>query len=358
MGDAAMATDSTRSEPTPDHPRNATVGDPSETDFHDDASCGIPNGIPNGAPNGVPNGSPSSDSTHDSETLLTADVRTRLSGITTGFIAALRFLFPIGGQATGRRSDRVPDFTLWLVPIGLLIGLIWAGGFRLSWRLFGETGSLRLVPSLTVVLVECLLTGGFMVMGLARTSHVLAGDHPPRAARDGTSSLSSVGILVLCLTVLTQFILILSIRDSRAWWPSPDDWRYHFNYMYPRPIFRPLLLAPIWGRWGILLAGTVGRTAHAADAETRAVNRAMRPSRLVLSALIPLVLTAIYCSRSRNIFIGIIIGVIVFAVTFAISVAFVWRSGGQSRQSLYAAGQVAQLAFLAVYRAFGGLIDG
>lgn len=350
MGDAAMAIDSTRSEPTPEHSRNATVEDQSETDFPDDSVSGVPNG--------APISDPSTDSIQNGDTPVATEARTRLSGITSGFITALRFLFPLGRQATGRRGDRVPDFTLWLVPIGLLIGLIWAGGFRLSWRLFGETGSLRLVPSLSVVLVECLFTGAFLVMGLARTSHVLAGDHPPRAARDGTSSLSSVGILVLCLTVLAQFILILSIHDSRAWWPSPDDWRYHFNFMYPRPIFRPLLLAPIWGRWGILLAGTVGRIAYAADAETRAVNRAMRPSRLVLSALIPLVLTAIYCSRSRNIFIGIIIGVIVFAVTFAISVSFVWRSGGQSRQSLYAAGQVAQLAFLAVYRAFGGLIDG
>ncbi|MFQ5411589.1 MAG: hypothetical protein ACE5EC_04805, partial [Phycisphaerae bacterium] len=242
-------------------------------------------------------------------------------------IAALRFLLPLGTHPIRRRAERVADFTFWFIPMGLFIGLIWAGSFRLSWRLYGETGTLRVVPSLTVVLIECLFTGAFLVMGLARTSHVLAGDSPPRAVFDRTAALSPVGILVLCLTVLTQYVLILSIQDARPWWPSPDDWRYHFNFMYPRPIFRPLLLAPIWGRWGILLAGAVGRTAHAADAETRAVNRAMRPGRLLLHALVPLALTAIYCSRSRNIFIGLIIGLIVFAVTFAISVAFVWRSG-------------------------------
>ena len=241
--------------------------------------------------------------------------------------------------------------------MGLLIGLCWAGSFRMTWRLYGETGTLRVVPALTIVFLECLLTGPFLVLGLARTAHVLAGTQPLLPNQDRAAPLSPVGTLVLAFVVLIQFGLILSIHNPPGWWPSPDDPRHYFNFMYPRPLYRPLLLAPIWGRWGILLAATIGRTANQTDGETLALNRMMGPGRLVMHSVLPFFLTAVYCSRSRNIVIGIIIGLLVFVVTYVTTVAMARRGGGQTRQSLFAAGQIAQLTFLTVYRAFG-LIDG
>ena len=271
--------------------------------------------------------------------------------------ASLIFLLPIG-RKTYARSEHVPNIVPWIVPIGLFIGLIWAGGFRLSWKLYGEIGSLRLLPSLTVILVECLFTGSFLALGLARTVHVLT-DHQPLQGRVGrVEPLSPVGTLILCLVVTAQFALILSLDVRPGWWPSPNDWRSHFNFMYPHPIYRPLLLAPIWGRWGILLAATIGKTVRHCDSETVALNRRMSPGRLLIHALMPLSLTAIYCSRSRNYLTGIIIGMLVFGITYVVTVAIARRGGGQTRQSLFAAGQIAQLAFLAVYRAFWRLIDG
>ncbi|MCG8404015.1 MAG: adenosylcobinamide-GDP ribazoletransferase [Phycisphaerales bacterium] len=280
------------------------------------------------------------------------------TSLSENFAAAITFLLPIGRRKTFGPTEAVPNPVSWIVPIGLLIGLIWAGSFRLSWRLYGEIGSLRVLPSLTVVLVECIFTGSFLALGLARTAHVLTGRQPFRVQTDRMIPLSPVGTLVLCLIVMVEFFLILSIDDRPGWWPPPNDWRYHFNFMYPHPIYRPLLLAPIWGRWGILLAATIGQTARDSDAETVALNRAMSPGRLLLHALLPLCLTAIYCSRSRNYLTGVIIGMLVFGITYVVTVAIARRGGGQSRQSLFAAGQIAQLAFLAVYRAFWRLIDG
>lgn len=245
----------------------------------------------------------------------------------------------------------------WFVPFGLIIGLLWVGCFRGAWRIFGETASMRLIPSLSVVLLECLFTGALLVIGLARTSEKLSISplHGPGGSEAG--NFPPVSVLVLCLTVLCQFVLVLSLLDVDPWWPSPDDWRHHFNFIYPRPIYRPLLLAPIWGRWGILVAGTVGGPAPSADDETRAISRRMTPGRLLKYALLPAMLTAIYCSRSQHHFLGVVIAMLVFSVTHTSTVILARRTGGQTRQTLYATGQIAQIAFLALYRGFGRLID-
>jgi len=271
---------------------------------------------------------------------------------------ALRFLLPLGRTKAPDDPAAAAGMIPWIVPTGLAIGLLWAGSFRLGWRVFGETARLRVIPSLIVVLIECLFTGAVLVLGVARTSHVLTGRSPLRAENDPLGPLSPVATLVLCLTLLCEYTLILSIPAMPGWWPPPNDWRHTFNFMYPSPIYRPLLLAPIWGRWGILLAATLGRSAHNADPQTVGLNQAMTPGRLIRQAVLPVVLTAIYCSRARNFLTGIIIALLVFGVTYVITVTIARRGGGQTRQSLYAAGQIAQLTFLMTYRGFGRLIEG
>lgn len=246
----------------------------------------------------------------------------------------------------------------WIVPLGLIVGLIWVGCFRMTWWLYGETAGIRFIPGLTIVLVECLLTGPFLVLGLARTVHLLTGTHPRQSELDRASPLSPVGSLVLSLIVLAEWVLIAGIQVTPAWWPTPDDWRHYFNFMYPQPIYRPLLLAPIWGRWGILLGATIGRTARHADTETLAIVDAMRPTRLLRHTLLPVALTIIYCSRSSNFLTGLLVSILVFAMTYFVSVAMARRGGGQTRQSLYAVGLMAQLSFLAIYRALWRLIEG
>ncbi len=276
-----------------------------------------------------------------------------------GLATAVVFLLPVGWRAEPDGDETVPDFARWVVLIGVVIGLAWAGGFRIVWRLYGETGGLRLAPSLAIVLLESLFTGGLLVLGLARSTVLLTESRVTApSSLDSSGSLPAVGTVVLVLILLTQFALILSVRATPGWWPPPEDWRSHFNFMYPHPIYRPLLLAPIWGRWGILVAATIGRTAPHADARTTALNKSMTPGRLLLHAVVPILLTAIYCSRSRNYMTGLLIGLIVFGVTYVAAVTFARRGDGQTRQSIFASGQVAQLAFLVIYLGFWRQMDG
>lgn len=246
----------------------------------------------------------------------------------------------------------------WIVIIGLAVGLMWVGSFRLTWRIYGETANMRLIPALAITLLECLFTGQLLVLGLPRTTLLLGPDRPKHAHAGGLGALPPAGTLVLLLTILVQWVLILSIPDRAGWWPSDSDPRHYFNFLYPRPILRPLLVAPIWGRWGILLAASVGRTAHHADPQTRALGLAMTPGRLLRSAILPLLLTGVYFSREHNRLLGVIIGLLVFGVSYLFCVGLARRGRGQTRQSVFAAGQFAQLAFLAIYRAFWPLIHG
>ena len=55
---------------------------------------------------------------------------------------------------------------------------------------------------------------------------------------------------------------------------------------------------------------------------------------------------------------GVVLAMVVFAVTYVVSVVMARRGGGQTRQSLFAAGQIAQLTCLALYRGFWPLIHG
>ncbi len=276
-----------------------------------------------------------------------------------GLWAAIRFLFsPNAGPHQIGESDRFHHAASWFVPIGLMIGLLWAGGFRLAWRLYGETAGLRILPALTVVLIECLLTGGLLCLGLARTAHALGGAGSAENRLDARLYLGPAAMLILCLAVLSQWVLIASIPSVSPWWPQKPDWRSYLNFAYPAPVYRPLVLAPVWGRWGILLAASIGRTAHHADPPTVALCAAMRPTRVLKWAIVPTAFSAIYFARQGNVLIGVVMAMIVFAVTYIAAVVMARGIGGQTRSTLFAAGQIAQLVFLAVYRAFWPLIHG
>lgn len=278
--------------------------------------------------------------------------------VAEGLRTALCFLFPINTRGKVRAAFAFESAHVWFVPVGLLIGLAWAGLFKSTWRLYGEVASLRVIPPLAIVIVESLITGPFLMLGLARTVNLLTSARPWRPPIDATEPLSPAGTLALVLSVLSLWVFIASIPPTSGWWPPPDDWRYPLRHLYPAPIYRSLVLAPIWGRWAILLAGTVGRTAKYADDQTVALCRPLAPGRLLLHTIFPMTITSAYLSRDGNYLTGIIVGMIVFLAAYVPSVVMARRGGGQTRQSLYAVGLVGQLTFLAAYRAFWPLVHG
>ncbi|MFO0973389.1 MAG: adenosylcobinamide-GDP ribazoletransferase [Phycisphaerae bacterium] len=267
--------------------------------------------------------------------------------------AAARLLFR--GPATREPPGVAAAMTALVVPLGLLVGLAWLGVFRATWRVYGEVDGLRVIPALAVVLLEALISGRYLLLSAAQVADLL---HAQANGRDAEPSLAAPdatpgwhGTLILGLLLLAFWALLVSVPVVNPWWPEPEDWRSKFNWLYPRPIYRHLLLAPLWGRWGVLLAACLGRTARRTDATTQAFCRAASPARLLRHSILPVSLTCIYFSRERNFLIGAVIGLAVLACSYLASVTLARRLGGQSRTTLLATGQIAQLAFLALYRA-------
>lgn len=279
-----------------------------------------------------------------------------------GPVEAGRFLF-LPASSPESVCSTAGSVSSWFVPFGLAIGLLWAGVFRVTWRTYGETDGLRLIQPWAVLVLEAAFTGPVLLLGWGRAITMLTRSRVNASAADSTAELSAdglsaAGILALCIIILGEWTLIASIPNRPGWWPAEDDWRRYFNFLYPTPIYRPLLLAPLWGRWGILLAACVGRTAASADTATRTLCAAMRPARLVRASLLPFALSAVYFSQEQNRLVGIILGFLVFGLTYAAAVLFARRCEGQTRDTLFASGLVAQVGFLAVYRALWPLIHG
>ncbi|MCA9256822.1 MAG: hypothetical protein KDA33_14335 [Phycisphaerales bacterium] len=273
--------------------------------------------------------------------------------LTTDVAAAAQYLFsrhdtPPGSPAPAPRS-------VWpMVPIGLLIGLVWTGVFRLTWRVFGEIGSLRLLPSFAVVVVFATLTGHRTLQAAIRLVEAPADAQQPR---NGQARVGEKSLILLILSLLGMFVLVLSLQEIQGWWPAADDWRSWFNWMYPRPIYRPLLLAPLWGHWGMLVALCAGRAAPHADPLTRNYVRGLNVWKLVVHSAAPLFLTSVYLSRDGRFFTGPMMVATLLAATILFATIVANLRGGQCRSSVLTTGLFAQTLFLVLYRAFWPLIE-
>ena len=257
---------------------------------------------------------------------------------------ALGVLLPLGGRVRGAASSGAVH---WLIPGGLAIGLIYVGLYRASWRVFGEVAGVRLMPAVIVWLADVGLFGLLMIAGFARTAERWPTPQP-RSGDWSDRGFTLAGALALSVLVLLKLALWVAIPEGIAGWPT--NWRRYFNFMYPWPVFRPLILAPLWGRWGLLLAGGVGRAAPLEPPP------AGLPGGTSLSAVLGWLvvvtgLTAIYSGRHGRWMIGCIISLGVLGVTFLFAVLSTRRFGGRTGFSVYGAALVAEVAFLLGYLA-------
>ncbi|HUU84845.1 MAG TPA: hypothetical protein VM243_15195 [Phycisphaerae bacterium] len=268
------------------------------------------------------------------------------SGTVSGARAALGLLFPGLTGPDGAGSSRAIH---WLVPAGLLMGLAYAALYRGCWRVFGEVAGVRLLPAVVVWLLDAALLGLPMFVGAARVGDCWGRPHLLDDAADGRQ-LGVAGVFILVVLLVLKLALWTALPEGILGWPT--DWRRHFNFLYPRPVFRPLILAPLWGRWALMLAGSIGRTAPMQDRPILGRAGGASPVRLLGWFLFNLVMTAVYCGRHGRWMIGCIIGLVVLGVTFLFSVVVARRFRGQTRSTVYAAAGLGEIVFLVAYLAF------
>ena len=247
---------------------------------------------------------------------------TERGGRSSALSSVLGLLLPGFGRPSGPGSAAAVH---WLVPGSLLIGLFYVG----LW------------------LADVSFLGLLMVLGAARTVDRWGGEDKDLAA--GSGRLGLAGTIALFVLLIFKLALWTAIPVGVAGWPG--DWRRFFNFAYPRPVFRPLLLAPMWGRRGMILAASIGRTAPAEGGPIPGLLGARSPAVVVGWFLPVLGLTAVYCGRGGRWTIGCMIGLAVLGVTFLFAVIAARRFSGHTRFSVYAAALISELAFLIFYLA-------
>jgi len=264
-----------------------------------------------------------------------------------GLRTALSLVLPFAGAqeydplapASGRR---------WLVPIGLAIGLVYAALYRAAWRFFGESEGIRLMPAVAVWLLDVALCGSVLMFGAARVAQRIATRSvPPDPA---VPVLLSVGTVVFVVVCTLKLMLWIAIPHGVSTWPG--IWGSTLNFAYPHTFYRPLILAPMWGRWGVLLAAGLGRPAPHADPLVRGLMVRQSPATVLAWFLPVAVLTAVYCGYNAKWMYGAVIALGVMGVTYLYGVAVAYRLTGQSRDTLRAAGLIAELTFLILYTGF------
>lgn len=257
-------------------------------------------------------------------------------------LLAAAFLFPLRDRPSfaedridWRRAARY--LTLW----GLVIGIVYAAVYRGSWRWFGEYQKLRIMPAIVLLIVDTGWCGYRPLVALART---FAG----RAAGDANGVVSLPTTLALLLTTLLKFGLFVFLPVGAI--PYAADWREHIGPLYPDVIYRPLVLMPLWGRWGMMMALCIGRIGPAGSGRIRQMAGGLRLSEVMLHWLPIALLTVAYSSPdAKYLAQGVVIALVVLVITYLAGFVMALRRGGQDESTVSATGLFAELGFLVLY---------
>jgi hypothetical protein len=235
----------------------------------------------------------------------------------------------------------------WLLLIGLLEGVAWLACYGLTWKLFGQIMGDRPMAAACVWLLDVLAIGSPAILALGTLPDWLRSGHgmpQPDKLRRVLSPGSVIGLVVL---VGLQYVLLNSLPAGYHWYPN--DWRRVFHFAFPQPIFRVLLLAPLWRRWGMVLAAGLGRMHPSAHPSLADLGRTMTPWRVLLSWLLPAGMTGLWCSSDQNTLLGVVLAVAVLGAVYPIGVWLSRATGGQSGRSMLALGQTTLVLFLSGY---------
>ncbi len=258
-----------------------------------------------------------------------------------------RFLFlsPAGGDADQPAWAKAAK---WLPVWGLGIGIVYAVVFRLTWRAFGEYQGIRWLPVAAVLAFDLLLCGYRMVAGVASLASL-------DRDRDGGAPPRLRGLLFILLIVLTKFSLLVSLPVGVWQSPPGDNWGWsgtlsRLGLLYPTAVYRPLILAPLWGRWAISLAVAIGRTAPGSSHRLERIGAGSSMTSIVAAWLGCAVLTAVYCSGTgEHLARGVVLAVASLVIAYLTSFILALRSGGQTEATTGTVGLVTEMAFLIFY---------
>jgi adenosylcobinamide-GDP ribazoletransferase len=240
--------------------------------------------------------------------------------VATGFLTALPMRAgPPGPANLGRAA-------VWFPLIGLVLGVILSLAHWLLARVFPPA----LAAALTVALWAAL-TGGLHLDGLADCGDGLLAAVPPERRLEimRDPRLGAFGGLSLVLFLIVKILAVASLPAAEAW-PSLFS-------------ISPLWLAPVVGRWLILLAAR--QPSARAGGLGQAFADGLRPRSLLLAALLPIALALLGGLRA-----GLAVG-LAWVIALAILRLARARLGGVTGDVFGLVVELAELTVLLTYAA-------
>lgn len=262
----------------------------------------------------------------------------------SAFRLAGSFLLPTSGEA-GRADGCWKRAGAWLPLWGLLIGAAYAGLFRGLWLWLGEYQHIRAAPMAVLLAFDACYLGYRLLAGAAAVVQGWSG----RSTFAGPAACVTLAAVVfLIVAVILKFSLLVALPAGAVTWPA--DWRQNLRFLYPYVIYRPLVLMPLWGRWGVYLAGGIGRVAPGSPAGFTQLAGGTRLSGVMgwwvgISAL-----TVMYaCPATGHIGWAMLICLAMLVVAYLASFTLALRFGGQTEATVAAVGWAVEIAFLLAY---------
>jgi hypothetical protein len=217
----------------------------------------------------------------------------------------------------------------------MLLSLIWGACSTVlwswTWGLFGDFSGIPLMPVVVVLVVGLMGLYARCLLALAESL----------VRRDPRRSMA-VSVIVA--------VWVLMLLGLKSWNPDfPHYLPYVWQWTRPRMMFRPLLLAPIWGGWAMLLAVQFCRPTERSEPAVAAFARGCGPlvTTVVLAAL--LLVTVVYFNHLPWTQLSISATAIATAAVGGVLLCRRWA--GLCRTALLATNMLTQIAFVLAYLA-------
>jgi len=238
----------------------------------------------------------------------------------------------------------------WFLLWGLALGIVYALIFGLSWRVFGEYQGIRWIPAAAVVAID-LAWGGYRI--LVGATCLVSNDE--EAKRDRAAELAVKAAVIVVLVGILKFALLASLPKGAWQTPPAGAWSWEALFsrlgpLYPRTIYRPLILMPFWGRWAMSLAASIGRASTISTSRFQRIAQGASLTTILFQWFLGTILTVVYCSGSgEHVARGIVIALGMLLVAYLVSFALARKANGQTEATISTTALVIEVVFLALY---------
>ena len=159
---------------------------------------------------------------------------------------------------------------------GCILAWLWDATFHITWTVFRILN--WVIPS---VLCAAAITLGLYRKAMMALVKVILGD---RLILD----LLGAGAIVLMLSAVLNYSFHLSNPDPITHLPQRWQW------LWPRPLCRMLITAPLWGAWSMIVLVQFHRPDKRSDSPTERFARSVKPVVASVYLVIPFAMTLIF----------------------------------------------------------------